>query len=313
MSSRHSAAIIVLGLAACSFSLVADSAAAVNLAFKADKPGFYTFDTGLFRGKLKLDGKFMGLYPLVDCKSGHELTRPPGIFSLYRVFNTNKRYGNAARDWPITSKPLADGAVEVHWPAAPEHPVEITQVYRWSAADTLDLGITVKPQQDMPRFELFMSNYFTNRFLASVYVKPKDSSGQPSFVPVHRTPTSRGAYVAFPRDDDAVTMIRDGRWKIPPSPVEWAVESFMAAPLAFRRDAELGITAVFMSPPGDCFAMACPWNPETPEARGYRSLYQSFFGRDLKAGETARARCRMVINRSLTDDQIVARYREFVK
>jgi len=313
MTARLSIATFALGLMACRFSLAADSAPSANLAFKADEPGFYAFDTGLFRGKLKLDGKFMGLYPIIDCKSGQELTRPPGIFSPYRVFNTNKRYGNAARDWPITTKLLADGAVEVHWPAALEHPVEMTHVYHWPAADTLDLGITVKPQCDMPRFELFMSNYFTNRFLASVYVKPKDAQDKPAFAPVNRTPTSQGAYVMFPRADDAVTMIRDGRWKIPPSPVEWAVESFMATPLAFRRDAELGITAVFMSPPGDCFAMSCPWNPETPEARGYRSLYQSFFGRDLKAGETARARCRMVINRGLTDDQIAARYREFVK
>jgi hypothetical protein len=86
----------------------------------------------------------------------------------------------------------------------------------------------------------------------------------------------------------------------------------MAAPLAFRRDAELGITALFMSPPGDCFTMSCPWNPKTPESGGYRSLYQSFFGRDLKAGETVRARCRMVINRGLTDDDILTKYRAFV-
>ena len=59
--------------------------------------------------------------------------------------------------------------------------------------------------------------------------------------------------------------------------------------------------------------MSSPWNPDSPQGGGYRSLYQSFFGRDLKAGETARARCRMVINRGLADDQIVARYRELVK
>ncbi|MCX7826254.1 MAG: hypothetical protein N2689_11950, partial [Verrucomicrobiae bacterium] len=113
MSSRHWIATAALRLMASGFALGADAATRTSLEFKADEPGFYAFDTGLFRGKLKLDGKFMGLYPLVDAKSGQELTRPPGIFSPYRVFNTNRRYGNAARDWPITSKLLAGGAVEV--------------------------------------------------------------------------------------------------------------------------------------------------------------------------------------------------------
>ena len=41
-----------------------------------------------------------------------------------------------------------------------------------------------------------------------------------------------------------------------------------------------------MCRPGDCFAFSSPWNPASPKGGGYRSLYQSLFGRDLKAGET---------------------------
>jgi len=285
-----------------------------DLAFRSAGEGYYEFNTGVVKGTLKLDGKFQGLYPMVDVATDRELTRPPGVFSFYRVFSTNHRFGNAARDWPTLTKLLPDGAVEVRWPPAEEHPLEITAVYRWSAADTLDLEIAVRPQEDMPEFELFMSSYFINTFRASVYMKPEDDpDGKPRFVPVDRKPDSQGGYVMFPRDQEAVEMIRDGRWTIPPSPVDWAVERWLAAPMALRRDAAAGLTALMMCPPDDCFAVSSPWNPASPEAGGYRSLYLSLFGRDIEAGQTAQARCRLVLARNLTDEEAVRRYQKYLQ
>ena len=289
-------------------------AAGPDLAFKPAGEGCYQFDTGTFEGRLKLDGRSQGLYPLVDAATGVDLARPPGVFSPYRVFTTNHRFGNAARDWPTQSKILPDGAVEAFWPAAEGHPLEMTGVYRWSAADTLDFEITVKPQQDMPRFELFMSSYFIRTFRASVYMQREGAAGEkPRFVPVDRTSSAKGGYVMFPRDESGVAMIRDGRWKIPPSPVDWDIERWMAAPVAIRRDATRDLTALMLCPPDDCFALCSPWNPATPEGGGYRSLYLSLFGRDLKAGESARARCRLVIARNLSDEQALERYAEYLK
>lgn len=283
-----------------------------SLAFKAAGPGLYAFDTGLFRGQLKMDGKFQGLYPLVDAVSGNDLTRPPGIFSPYRVLTTNRRFGNAARDWPTTTRLLPDGGVEVQWAAAESHPLAMTAVYRWDAPDTLDFCLTVKPQQEMPEFELFLSNYYTQGFLAAVYAQAQSGAG-PRFVPVDRTPADRGGYVMFPRDDRALALIHDGRWKIPPSPVDWATGRRLAAPLVLRRDATSGITAAMMGLAQDCFAISSPWNPATPDAKGYRSLYLSLFGRTLPAGQAATTRCRLVINRHLGDDQVLRRYEAFVK
>lgn len=60
-----------------------------NLGFKpSGQQGLFEFDTGLFRGILKLDGRFQGLYPVIDVASGQTITRPPGIFSYYRLFCT---------------------------------------------------------------------------------------------------------------------------------------------------------------------------------------------------------------------------------
>ena len=282
------------------------------MAFKPAGEGLFEFDTGVLKGRLKLDGKYQGVYPLVDVASGTELVHPPGVFSFYRVLSPNQRYGKSARDWPTQPRLLSDGAVEVRWAPAEEHPLKMTAVYRWTAPDTLDLEIVVKPQHDMPRFELFMSSYFTKGFRASIYLK-RNPQKEPDFVAADRTPDSQGGYVMFPRDQKAIDMITDGRWKIPPSPVNWAVERWLAAPLAIRRDAALDLTALMMCPPDDCFAVSSPWNPASPEAGGYRSLYLSLFGRDLQADETAHARCRLVLSQGIANEDAIERYQQHLK
>jgi hypothetical protein len=287
-------------------------AEAPSLSFRPAGEGLFDFDTGSFRGRLKLDNKYQGLHPLIDSVTGQELTNPPGVFSPYRVFSTNRRYGDAARDWTTRTRLLDDGGVEAFWPSAAEHPLEMTAVYRWTAPDTLDLAITVRPQVALPRFELFMSSYFTQGFRASAYVQGNGDE-PPRFVSADRPAESERRYVMYPRDQDAVAMIRDGRWAVPPSPVDWAVQRRLAAPMAVRRDAKLNLTALMMSPSESCFAVASPWNPESPTAGGYRSLYLSLFGQDLNADQVAVARCRLVIRRALTDDDAVRCLEQYLK
>jgi hypothetical protein len=205
---------------------------------------------------------------------------------------------------------LSDGAVAVRWPPAEEHPLEMIGVYRWVTPSTLDLEIEIKPNCDMPRFELFMSSYFTSGFLGSV--RAMDETGA-RFVPINRGPDAKSGYVMFPRDQEAVEMIRDGRWKIPPNPVDWDVAHRLEVPLAIRRDQAVGLSAVMMCPPSDCFAIASPWNPAGPQAGGYRALYLSLFGQDLRNGETARARCRLTIGQNLSDEQAIELYRGYIE
>ena len=294
-----------------SFAAVSLAADEPQAAFRAAGIGLFEFDTGPLRGQFKLDGRYQGVYPIVDAASQRDLTMPPGVFSPYRVFSTGRRYGDAARDWPTQPRIRDDGAIEVHWPAAEEHPVAFTAVYRWTHPDTLDLELTATPEIDLPAFELFLSSYFTKNFRAAVYLKPVRADEKPRFVPLDLKADAPGGYVMFPRDAQAVAMIQDGRWKIPPSPVDWAIEKWLAAPLVIRRDAAAGITAVMMTPPADCFAISSPWNPVTPDGGGYRSLYLSLFGRDLEAGQSAQARCRLVLGRDITDDKAIALYEAY--
>jgi hypothetical protein len=63
-----------------------------------------------------------------------------------------------------------------------------------------------------------------------------------------------------------------------------------------------------MSPPQDCFAILTPF-----EAEPHRSMYLSLFGKDLKAGETARARARLVIGTKLDIETVDRQYADYLR
>jgi hypothetical protein len=305
------------------FSLLAATslgAAQPDLSFKAaDEAGFYNFDTGVLRGKLRLDGRSQGISELIHVPSQQEITYGGGhvgLFSPYRVFSTGTRYGHAARDWPAEPEILSDGAVEAHFPPGEDHPLEMTVIYRITSPDTLDLETIVTPTADMPGFEFFLSHYFGPGFDASVYVKPNRFAPQepPGFQRADWNPLTDGNYLIYPRDRESVLLIFDGRWELPPNPVQWSVNRYLAGPLAMRRHEESGLTALVMAPPEDCFAVATPYNKTPPDGvAGHRSLYQSFFGRDVAAGQTVQARSRLVVRAGLSDEAAIGVYEQYLQ
>ena len=284
-----------------------------ELAFKPAGKGCYEFDTGVGKGTLRNQV----LSSLIHLASGMEVVNSNGlgVFGYYRVFSSGTRYGERVYNRPAVSKLLRDGAVEVHWPAAEEHPLEITGIYRWSAPDTLDLETIVTLRRDMPRFEVFLASYVAKDFRGWVYVKPNDhGAGTPGFLSADVNPLVEGSYLMFPLHREAAPMIFDGRWEHPPSPVQWSVTRRLAAPMALRRHRPSGVTIVQMATPEDCFAVAMSYNKEPrDDVSNHFSMYLSLFGRDLKAGETARAHSRFVIGQNLGNRRAVELYNEFLK
>jgi hypothetical protein len=278
-----------------------------KLAFVANDKGEYTFDTGVLRGTLRQGGKSLGLAPVIHVPTGARLDRSMGILSFYRVFTTGKRYGAGAWDWPSTAKLLPDGAVQVTWSEAADRPFEMGALYRWKDPQTIDLETTVTAHKDVSGFESFLASYFGEAFpTPCVYVRENpEAQGKPGLLPVRKT---YGDWQMFPRDDQVLPLIRDGRWGLQPNPVNWTIMPRLAAPLALRRGAGNGLVAVLMAPPEECFAIATPYQGE-----GHYSLYMSRFGRDLRAGETARARVRLVIAPSVSDEQAIALYQQSMK
>lgn len=281
---------------------------AAGLAFAPTADEAYEFDTGLLQGSLRAGGKSLGLSALVHKPSGTRLDGAGyGIFSHYRVFTTNRRYGPAAWDWPSQSKRLPDGAVQVYWPVGDDHPLELYATYRWRSPNTLDLETRVKAYTDLPQFESFLASYFASDFPASsVYAKAGPGTDrQPSFL---STDKQFGLWQMFPRDGNAVQLIQDGRWERPPHPVAWTMRPNLALPIGLRRHAQTGLTVVLMAPAQDCFALSTPYAGE-----GHYSLYLSLFGRSVPAGQTATARARLVIADAPTDAQILSLYKAYME
>lgn len=282
-------------------ALLSLPAAAASLKFSAGSSNEFTFDTGTLKGNLRAEGKSKGLTSVVHLPTGLRLDRSMGLFGHYRVFTANHRFGTAAWDWPSEAKLGTDGSVQVRWPATAERPFELGAVYRWATPNTLDLETTVQAKTNLAKFESFLASYFAESFTnASVYIQ-KD--GASTFM---RAQQSAGLWLAFPRDEPAASIIKDGRWTSPPSPVDWVIMPPLHKPLAIRRAGPPGLSAVIMGRPQDCFAVLCPHETET-----HYSMYLSLFGRDLKPGETARGQCRLVIAPDLTDAQAPNLYNRF--
>jgi hypothetical protein len=266
----------------------------------------FPFDTGVLRGTLHEGGRSLGLRPVTEISSGKALAGMYGLLSPYRLLTADARFGTAAWEWASQARLLSNGAVEVQWTADPEHPLDMTAVYRFAAPGVLDFTATVKPRQELHGFELFLASYFDGFPTAEVYVRDDHApDGKSAFLEAAK---AAGVWQAFPRDDAAVKLFGDGRWKRPPHPVSWAIRSRLASPLALRRDANSGLTAVLMAPAEDCFAVSMPWDGDN-----HRSVYLSLFGRDLVAGRTATARARLVIGRAISDQQAIALYGDYLQ
>jgi hypothetical protein len=283
-------------------SAAAPSKPAAGLAFVAGGGGEFLFDTGVLRGKLRPEGRSRGLASVVHVPTGATVDRGYGLLGFYRVFTTGTRYGPGAWDWPSTAELLADGGVLVRWPPAGNRGFELAATYRWRAPDVIEVEAQVKARQELRQFEVFLASYFDPAFTNSLaYVKANPAGGgKPGFLAAS---ASYGQWLMYPRDQGAVALITDGRWKLEPNPVNWTLLPALAAPLGLRRASQSGLAAVLMAPATDCFAIATPH-----ETEGHYSMYLSLFGRDIKAAETAKARARLWIAAKPTDQQILEAY-----
>jgi hypothetical protein len=183
----------------------------------------------------------------------------------------------------------------------------MTALYRWKDPQTIDVETTVTAHKDLGKFESFLACYFTEAFpTPCVYVRESpEMQGKPGFLSAKKT---YGDWQMFPRDEHVVPIIRDGRWDLQPNPVAWTIMPRLAAPIGLRRSTPGSLAAIVMAPPEDCFAVATPY-----EGESHYSLYLSLFGRDLRAGETAKARTRLVIATGISDEQAIAFYQQYTK
>jgi hypothetical protein len=221
----------------------------------------------------------------------------------YRVFANGERFGAGAWDWPSTSQANPDGSVTVTFPATKDRAFELQAVYRWKSPVALEVTTTVKARVELKGFESFLASYLGKTFSRSFgYVqKLPSAAGGPGFLEATK---AAGHWQMFPRNDAAVAVIQDGRWKLLPHPVDWVIRPRYAIPVGIRRDTASGLVVAVMAFSQDCFAVAMPFG-----ADGHHSIYLCQFGRDIPAGGTATARATIFFGQNLSDDALAARCR----
>ncbi len=279
-------------------SALANSAGeeAKPLSFKPGPAGEFTFDTSIVRGKLREGGASKGLSQVVHIPTGQRLDSSMGLFSHYRVFTQGRRYGVGAWDWTSQAALQPDGSVIVHWTATTARPFEMSAHYRWTTPNTLDLETSIVAKTNLVKFESFLASYFAPIFTNSAVC----TGAAGKFTAAAK---EAGVWQAFPRDPAVGPVIQDGRWKLEPNPVEWILQPEFSKALAFRRAPELGVTAALMGDPRECFAICTPH-----ETEAHYSTYLSLFGRDLRAGEQATARARIIFLARPDEQELVAAY-----
>lgn len=278
-----------------------------KLSFSAAEEGAFTFDTGAIRGQLRGNRRAFGVSAATHLATGQSLSGSLGLLAVYRVFSDGQRYGDAGWDWPSQAGVNPDGSVTVRCAAEPARPFEFMGLYRWESPTTLDLEITVTPQRDLHGFEVFLASYFDSAFTnAAAYVAEQlDRPGQSGFLSARE---ALGNWLMFPRDEQAVTLIQDGRWTLPPHPVQWVILPRLARPLALRRVPQSGLTVLLMTRPQDGFAVAMPYETEQ-----HYSVYLSLFGRDLPAGQATAARIRLQVLDAASEADALAAYERFLQ
>ena len=278
-----------------------------KLAFAPGPDGTFTFDTGVVRGRVHSDGRGFGLNGVENVADGQPMSGAVGLLNVYRVFSDGTRYGNAGWEWPNQAELAADGSLTVKCAATPERPFELQGTYRWVSASRIDLELLVTPVSELKDFEVFVASYFDKAFTQSAaFVNENPQmAGKPGFMSAKQ---ELGNWLMFPRDAKAVALIQDGRWKLAPNPVDWVIQPTFWKPLAMRRIPDSRLTALLMAKTDDTFAMAMPF-----ETEGHYSVYFSLFGRDMKAGQKAKARVRLEVLTAPDDAAETAQkaYQEF--
>lgn len=243
----------------------------------------FVFDTGVLRGKAREGRRAIGLTQVTHVPSEVTISSGFGLVGHYRVFTRGRRYGDGAWYWPGEARLNPNKELEVSWPAAEGRPFELRARYRWLAPEALEVETQVSALEELVDFESFLASYLIKNFNFAAAL-----AGQPArWIPAD---PEFGVWQMFPRDSTAHDLIRDGRWKIPPSPVEWAIRPKLADPIVVRVARDLGLAVALMAPREDCFAVATPHHHEQ-----HYSLYLSLFGKTIPPGETARARALLVV------------------
>ncbi|MBI5801643.1 MAG: hypothetical protein HZA92_13095 [Verrucomicrobia bacterium] len=262
----------------------------------------FDFETPVMSGSIRAEGNYHGVSRLVDKKSGRSLLDARySALNLFRLFSVNLGMGT-----PRTMKSTVratDTAVEITWPATPEHQGVITARYEVREPDTIDLHLTLRCKGTYAGYELLLPNYFESSMVPHVYLLRRaigDKAPAADLVVPGFSEVYRGCSLVFPRDAHAARRPLDGRWNR--SEFGASVAPFFplrhyAHPVVFMTDAEKTLAVVMMMKRESCSAISARYFTEKPQERAssYSAVDFLVFGDDLLPGDVRTADVRLVL------------------
>ncbi|MCY4437366.1 MAG: hypothetical protein OXE05_08560 [Chloroflexi bacterium] len=290
----------------------------------------YAFETAEIQGTLRPGNEFPhhGLTHLVHKSTGIEFVHPLyAILNLYRFMHRdpsaatgmdsdlgNPRQGERHIE-------ADESSVTLRWALQdPTHP-EMAIRYEIAEPATIDMTVTVTPNAAANDFEALLACYFDPVHVPHVYLardrfeledEPGRFGDEPELASVVVNPIFRGGVLVYPRDEDAVGISVDGRWR---DIARFSPVRRYKLPVCFQADREQQVAAVLMSRPEDCFAVSSGY--DSPDARDrfhkHNPLYLSLFGGTLEPGVARTARARLVVTELDADlSQPLAHYTAFL-
>lgn len=272
----------------------------------------YAFETAEIQGTLRPGNEFPhhGLTQLVHKATGVEFVHPLyAILNLYRFMHHDPA-GATGMDSDLGNPRQGERDVEaddvsvtLRWALQdPTHP-EMAIRYEIAEPATIDMTVTVTPNASARDFEALLACYFDPVHVPHVYLardrfeledEPGRFGDEPELASVVVNPIFRGGVLVYPRDEDAVGISVDGRWR---DIARFSPVRRYKLPVCFQADRQQRVAAVLMSRPEDCFAVSSGY--DSPDARDrfhkHNPLYLSLFGGTLEPRVLRTARARLVV------------------
>ena len=273
----------------------------------------YAFETAKIQGALRPGNEFPhhGLTHLVHKSTGIEFVHPLyAILNLYRFMHHAAGDAATGMDSDLGNPRQGERDVEadassvtLRWALQdPTHP-KVSIRYEILEPATIDMTVTVTPNAEAHDFETLLACYFDPVHVPHVYLardrfeledEPGLFTDEPELAPVNVNPVFRGGVLVYPRDEDAVGISVDGRWR---DIARFSPVRRYKVPVCFQADRQQRVAAVLMSRPADCFAVSSGY--DSPDARDrfhkHNPLYLSLFGGTLEPDVVRTARARLVV------------------
>lgn len=278
-----------------------DAAEPVKLSRRADTNAF-DFDTPLMSGRIVAEGAYHGVTRLVYKSTGKTVNDPRySVLNLFKLMAVNLGMGTPR----LTKREVraTDTAVEIFWPATPEHQGEITARYEVPGPDTIDLHLTLRAKGTYAGYELLLPNYFDVAMMPHMYLLRRaigDTPPEADLVVPGFSEVYRGCSLVFPRDAHAARRPLDGRWNR--SEFKADIAPFFplrhyAHPVTFMTDPEKKNAMVLMMKRPACSAISARYYTERVEDRAttYSAVDFLVFGDDLVPGDVRTAHVRLVL------------------